>query len=111
EDDDYDVNGFAARRRIRAKLRGLRDKDNNPVFSPSLTAGTPATLFGEPLSYVRNGAWDDTAAELITGDFSSAIIGIRQDITFKMLDQAVISDETGKVILNLAQQDSVALRA
>src|SRR5690606_4401677 len=24
EDDDYDVNGFAARRRIRARLRGLR---------------------------------------------------------------------------------------
>lgn len=111
EEDDYDVNGFAARRAIRARLRGLRDADNNPIYSPSLAQGQPATLFGEPLTYVRNRAWDSDEAELIAGDFSQAVIGIRQDITFKLLDQAVISDSTGKVILNLAQQDSVALRA
>ncbi len=111
EDDDYDVNGFAARRRIRARLRGLRDADGNPIYSPSLAQGQPATLFGEPIGYVRNRAWDGDEAELIAGDFSQAIIGIRQDITFKLLDQAVISDADGKVILNLAQQDSVALRA
>lgn len=111
EADGFDVNGFVARRAIRARLRGLRDGNNNFLFSPSLTAGTPATLYGEPLVYVSNGAWDDTAAELITGDFTRGIIGIRQDFTLKVLDQAVISDETGKVILNLAQQDAVALRA
>ena len=37
-------------------------------------------------------------------------ISIRQDITVKMLDQAVISDAAGKVIFNLAQQDAKALR-
>ena len=37
-------------------------------------------------------------------------VGIRQDITVKMLDQAVISDADGKVIFNLAQQDAKALR-
>ena len=111
EDDDYDVNGFAARRRVRARLRGLRDADGNPIYSPSLAAGSPATLFGEPLTYVRNSAWDDTEAELIAGDFTQAIIGIRQDITFKVLDQAVITNDAGVVLLNLAQQDSVALRA
>lgn len=111
EDDDFDVNGFAARRRIRAALRDLRDTANNPIYSPSLTAGTPGMLFGEPITYVRNRAWDGTAAELIAGDFSQAIIGIRQDITYKVLDQAVITDDEGAVILNLAQQDSVALRA
>ena len=35
---------------------------------------------------------------------------MRQDLTYRVLDQAVISDDTGKVLLNLAQQDSVALR-
>ena len=38
------------------------------------------------------------------------MVGIRQDITYKMLDQSVISDDNGKVILNLAQQDCVAMR-
>ena len=111
EDDGFDVNGFAARRRIRARLRNLRNIDGTPIFSPSLTAGTPATLFGENLTYVNNSAWDDDAAELIAGDFSQMVIGVRQDITYKILDQAVISDADGKVILNLAQQDSVAIRA
>lgn len=111
EDDDFDVNGFAARRRIRAALRDLRDTAGNPIYSPSLVAGTPGALFGEPITYVRNRAWDGTAAELIAGDFSQALLGIRQDITYKVLDQAVITDDDGVVLLNLAQQDSVALRA
>jgi hypothetical protein len=39
-----------------------------------------------------------------------AVLGVRQDLTFKVLDQAVVSDDAGKIILNSAQQDSVILR-
>ena len=42
---------------------------------------------------------------------SAAILAVRQDISYKILTEAVISDATGKVILNLAQQDAVAMRA
>jgi hypothetical protein len=37
----------------------------------------------------------------VSGDFSLGIIGVRQDLTYKVLDQAVITDDTGKVIYNL----------
>jgi HK97 family phage major capsid protein len=110
EDDGFDVSGFWAKRRLRSALRGLRDGNNNPIFIPSLVGGTPGTLYGEPIRYVSNGAWDSSLATLIAGDTNAAILGVRQDITYKMLTESVISDADGKVILNLAQQDSVALR-
>lgn len=111
EDDGFDVNGFAARRRIRSVLRDLRGTDNHPIFSPNLHNEGGPTIYGEPLAYVDNGAWDDDSAELIAGDWSKAIIGIRQDITYRIFTEGVISDDDGAVLLNLMQQDSAAMRA
>ena len=36
---------------------------------------------------------------------------IRQDITYKILTEASLTDDSGKVLLNLAQQDCCAIRA
>jgi HK97 family phage major capsid protein len=111
EADGFDVNGFWARRTLKAAFRGLRDDTGQPIFQPSLIAGTPGTLYGEPIRYVSNGAWDNASADLIAGDTSMAILAVRQDITYKILTEAVISDAEGVVLLNLAQQDAVGLRA
>lgn len=110
EKDGFDVNGFAGEVALKAHLRGLRDKNGGLIFQPSLTAETPSTIYAQPVSYVKNRAWDSTKAKLIAGDWSQAVYSIRQDITYKVLDQAVISDSEGKIIHNLAQQDMVALR-
>jgi HK97 family phage major capsid protein len=111
EEDGFAVTGFAARTRLKSALRGLRDKNNALLFQPSLQAGTPATLYDEPIVYPDgNGAWEDTGVDLVAGDWSKAIIGIRKDITFRVFEDGVISDESGKVILNLMQQDSAVLR-
>lgn len=110
EADGFNVTGFAARTRMKATLRGLRDTNGQPIFQPSLTVGTPGTLYGEPIFFGdRNGAWND-GIDLIAGDWSKLVIGIRQDITFKLFTEGVISDASGNVVLNLMQQDSVALR-
>jgi HK97 family phage major capsid protein len=108
--DGYAVDGFASRPGLRWKLIGIRTSQGVPVYEPDMQNGTGGNLYGYPLSEVNNGGWDTTKAELIAGDWSKAIVGMRQDITFKMFTEGVISDDDGKVILNLMQQDSVAMR-
>lgn len=110
EADGFDVTGFAGDIVMKSKLRGLRDKNGGLLFQPALTADTPATLYAQPVNYVKNGGWQKDTALLLAGDFSQAVYSIRQDMTYKVLDQAVISDGEGKIIYNLAQQDMVALR-
>lgn len=110
EDDGFDVTGFAGDISMKSKLRGLRDKNNGLLFQESLIAGTPSTLYAQPIDYVKNGSWKKDIALMLAGDFSQAVYAVRQDMTYKVLDQAVISDAEGKIIYNLAQQDMVALR-
>ena len=110
EEDGFDVNGFAGDVSVKSKLRGLRDKNGGLLFQPSLASGTPDTLYGQSLNYVKNGSWDKGKGLIVGGDWSQAVYAMRQDMTFKVLDQAVISDAEGKILYNLAQQDMVALR-
>ena len=106
----FDMNGFASQPGLNWQLVALRSSNGTPIYQPSLSADTPGTLYGFPLQEVNNGAWDATQAVMIGADWTNFVVGVRQDITFKMLDQAVITDDDGKVILNLAQQDCVAMR-
>jgi HK97 family phage major capsid protein len=109
EADGFMVGGHAAAPTFKAALRGLRDTQGGLLFQPSLQAGTPGTLYGENIHYVDNGSWDPARADLIAGDWSQAIVALREDINYTMLDQAVIQDNTGAIIYNLAQQGMVAL--
>lgn len=109
--DGFAINGFASRPGLTWKLVAMRSSQGVPLYQPNLQDGTgEGRLYGYPVSEVVNGSWDVDEAELIGGDWTKAIIGMRQDITWKMFDQGVISDGSGAVVLNLMQQDSVALR-
>lgn len=110
ENDGFDVNGHVARRSMRGVFRNLRDDNGQPIFSPGIPNKEPATLWGERLQYISNGAWDTANASLLTGDWNQGIFATRQDITYKMLTEATLTDEDGLAVFNLAQQDMVALR-
>lgn len=109
EEDGFDVTGFWARRKVRARLRNLRDDNGQPIYQP-VAAGSPATIYGEPVAFVSNGSWVNNY-ELVAGDANMAILAVRQDITFRIFTEGVISDGSGNVVLNLMQQDTAALRA
>ena len=112
EESGYFVNGHMADISMRAKLRGLKDSTGNPIFKSDMQGGTTYSLDGSAMTFPRNGAFDKNKALMISGDFSQLVYAIRQDITFKLLDQAVIQDPSSQeIVYNLAQNDMVALRA
>jgi hypothetical protein len=106
--DGYAVNGFASRPGLQWSLMGARDAEGRTIYTPQI-GDTRAGLYGYPLNESLNGSWDSKAT-LIAADWSKFVVGVRQDITFKIFDSGVISDDDGKVIVNLMQQDAKALR-
>lgn len=110
EEDGFSVDGFAAKPGLQWQLIGLRAEDGHPLYTPALSPGQPSGLYGFPLNEVKNGAWDSSVVSLIAADWTKFVVGVRQDMTFDLFDQMVISDADGKVIFNAAQQDSKVLR-
>lgn len=105
----FAVNGFATQPGLNWQLRGLKDGNGQYLFGAPSQGGN-ATLFGYNLDEVRNGAWDAATATGLALDWSKFVVGVRQDITYDLFKEGVISDSDGKVVLNLMQQDSKALR-
>lgn len=110
EEDGYFVDGMVSAVNMRARLRGLRDDQGRPLFVQDMQNAVQYTLGGVAMEFPRNGTFDTEKASLIAGDFNKAVYAIRQDITFKIFDGGVISDENGKVLYNLMQNDMKAIR-
>lgn len=105
EADGYNPRQAFSSRVLRPQLRGLRDGGGSPLYVTSIRDGVAEdSLYGVPIDYVVNGTWDAAESTMLVGDPSLAIIGVRQDITAKMLDQATVGN------INLAEQDCLALR-
>lgn len=112
EASGYLPNGHIADISMRAKLRGLRDENGQPIFKHDVQGATNYALDGSPIYFPTNGSYDKTKALMISGDFSQLVYSIRQDITYKLFTEGVVQDPaTGEIIYNLMQNDMVALRA
>lgn len=110
EEDGYFPESIVSAISMRAKLRGLKDKNDRPLFMENLHQGAQYTLAGMGMEFPRNGAFDATQALMVTGDWSQAVYAIRQDVTFDVFDSGVVSDADGKVVYNLMQNDMKAIR-
>jgi len=112
ESDGYDINGVVANRIWRSRLRSIRTSEGNQG-NGDVGAERIFWIQGDALQYPMRGMWTTPAGGVVTaivGDFSQGIIGVRQDMTYKILDQAVITDGAGSVVFNLPQQDMLAMR-
>ena len=111
ESSGYFVNGHMADISMRAKLRGLKDENGNPIFKSDMQSATTYALDGSPMNFPNNGSFDKSKALMISGDFSQLTYAIRQDITFKLFTEGVVQNTDGTIAYNLMQNDMVALRA
>lgn len=117
EDDGHDVNVNYAGRYLRSQLRGLRATGGEPIYLDNFRSDSRADeVMGSDLYWVRNGSWvrakDTTAAaagglvgaDLISGDRNKAILGIRSDMSVKVLTEATVDG------VSLAETDQIGLR-
>ena len=103
EESGYNVSGLLGGVSLKSKFRMMTDKNGQPLNTTEIGSLNR--------TFVDNGTWDKDKATLIAGDFSQAVYSIRNDITYKVLTEAVIQDPaTGEILYNLAQDDMVALR-
>jgi hypothetical protein len=107
ESDGFDANTVVASRVYRGFLRNARNS-----LGERLGEVSQSGIYGLDFIYPMRGLWPSGSgeAELFALDSAEFVLGIRQDITWKVLTEAVIQDNTGTIVYNLAQQDMVALR-
>jgi HK97 family phage major capsid protein len=109
--DGYDASGFVAATAWRARLRSARDSTGQKI-DPTRIGGDLRSIDGLPVTYPMRGLFPSGSGGVysMVGDWTEFVVGVRSDITMKILDQAVIQDNTGTIIYNLAQQDMTAVR-
>lgn len=103
EADGFVPNGAVGNVTLKARLRNVRDTTGQTMALP---ADLPTPTYG------LEGLWPTglSAAEMVAGDFSKLVVGVRKDMTYKLITEGVITDADGLIIYNLPQQDMVALR-
>ena len=111
EQAGYIPNGWAAPLILKQRLRNLRDLNGQPLFQPA-NATSPDMFYGLPIRFSANmtAVGSPASRELIVGDWNKAFKGDDADITFKLLTEATVTLDDGS-LLNLAEQDMMALRA
>lgn len=114
--DRYDPTTLLTRKGMKYRLANLRSSQAEPIFMQSMSSDPTAidSLYGLNTYYstgtVGDDAggdvlvWDPAMCEALVVDRSRVVIGIRQDIQVKFLDQATVGG------INLAERDMVALR-
>jgi HK97 family phage major capsid protein len=114
EADGYEPTAAVASRALRAQLRQARATTGESLVDEQLPPGQTAVanVYGVPITYGLRGLWPTGTGspEYIVGDFSEALLGVRQDITYAVFDTGVVQDGSGAIQFNLLQQDIIAMR-
>jgi len=106
EAQGYVPNAMVAHASMKGKFRNCRAADGQRIFDANTSS-----VEGASVLFPTDGSVDSAQALVIAGVWPQLVYAMRQDMTYKILTEAVITDAGGLVVFNLAQQDMVALRA
>jgi HK97 family phage major capsid protein len=112
EADGFEVTGFVASTAAKAKLRAARNSLGDKLDA-GRSSGDLSNIDGYPVTYAMRGLWQASGTGnplLFGGQWDQFVLGVRQDITMKVSNEAVIQDNTGAIIYNSFQQDLTFLR-
>lgn len=120
-------NKYYMSRTVLSKVRVLRqnaDGTGDYLYNVLGNGGTSnsgvqgGTLNGYPVEIIEaapsaaSAGTDGNKPIMMFGDLKTGVAyGEKSDIRFKLLDQATITDVDGETVINLAEQDMIALRA
>jgi hypothetical protein len=106
EDNGLEVDGVLGGPSLLGLLRGAA------VSPAELAAGAPRTIYGVPMSTTP--VWAPGAVApfklALVGDWEYVVVGVREDVTFDLSEDGVLSDAAGVVVVNAFQQDSTLMR-
>jgi HK97 family phage major capsid protein len=113
EADGYEADAVVAPTTFKGKLRAARASDGQRLDVGRIS-GDLNQLDGMQVSYPMRGLWPTTtggvAPRAIFLQRDQFVVGVRQDINFKLFTEGVIQDDTGAIVYNLMQQDMSAMR-
>lgn len=113
EADGYEPDLVVAATSFKGKLRSARASDGQKL-DVGRVAGDLNMLDGMPIEYPMRGLWPTASGGTSTRAFfldsNQFVVGVRQDISFKLFTEGVIQDGDGAIVYNLMQQDMSAMR-
>lgn len=109
--------GFAANGTLGApglgfRIAAIRGSTGFPLYPDASQAAQSGNLFGYKYAEVANGSWNAAASggALIVGDWTKAIVGLRQDMEFAVSTEATLQDGSGNIVYNAFQQNLTILK-
>ena len=111
EDGGFAASEGLASIAIRGRVRQARNSQGDR-FGEVAISKDAVEIDGVTYVHALKGMWPTASGSPAAFAFDPAefVCGLRQDIRFKVLTEAIIQDNSGNTMYNLAQQDMVALR-
>jgi hypothetical protein len=105
EADGYDPRSGVAARTLRGLVRQARNAEGNRYGEVNINADS-VEIDGVTYRFPMRGLWPtgSGSAAAVLYDPTEFVVGVRQDVTWTLLQEAVIQDGEGNIVYNLASR-------